>query len=216
MNETLPIFPLNTVMFPGMLLPLHIFEERYREMVRDCMAGDLRFGVAFIRSGSEVGAPALPYSVGTAARIVRVDPEEDGRFHLIALGEERFLIRELLTDRSYLQAFVEPLEDTDREDPELSTLAREAGREFKRYLALLASLTDRWIGDIELPPDPETLSHTISARLHILPRTKQPLLETTSIRQRLHQTTMLMRQEVVQLEEVLSNSLRQDGEGPPS
>ena len=109
MDDVIPIFPLQTVLFPGMLLPLHIFEERYRQMVRDCMDGDDTFGVTLIRSGSEVGAPAVPHEIGTLARIVRLDPLEDGRFFLVALGEERFRIRELRTERPYLQASVEPV-----------------------------------------------------------------------------------------------------------
>ncbi|MCH8222137.1 MAG: LON peptidase substrate-binding domain-containing protein [Chloroflexi bacterium] len=78
MSETLPIFPLNTVLFPGAPLPLRIFEPRYREMLKRCLDGDRRFGVALIKSGPEVGGPAEPHDVGTVARIERVR-DEGGR-----------------------------------------------------------------------------------------------------------------------------------------
>ena len=67
----LPIFPLGTVLFPGMPLPLHIFEERYKRMIGRCLDGDRAFGVTLLKSGREVGGPAIPHEVGTIARIVQ-------------------------------------------------------------------------------------------------------------------------------------------------
>ena len=78
MSETLPIFPLNTVLFPGAPLPLRIFEPRYREMLQACLEADRRFGVALIKSGQEVGESAEPYEIGTVARIEKVS-DEGGR-----------------------------------------------------------------------------------------------------------------------------------------
>ena len=111
MSETLPIFPLNTVLFPGAPLPLRIFEPRYREMLKRCLDGDRRFGVALIKSGPEVGGPAEPHDVGTVARIERVRDEEMGAIPIFARGEERFRIVSLDRSQPYLIGEVESLGD---------------------------------------------------------------------------------------------------------
>jgi Lon protease-like protein len=216
MDEKLPLFPLNTVLFPGMLLPLHIFEERYREMLRDCMAGEKAFGVALIRSGSEVGAPALPHAVGTLARIVRHQPLDDGRSHLVAQGERRFRVREVHSDRPYLRASVEWLDDADLTDPDLPAFAREVGREFKQYLSLLLSFTDQWIGDLEIPAEPQALSFAIAIRLHLHPPLKQGLLEMDTVRGRLAEERKHLRQEKAHLEKLVTDRLTSEGSGPVS
>ena len=92
----IPLFPLNTVLFPGAMLPLHIFEERYKLMVGRCIERGEPFGVVLIRSGLEVGGPAQPHEVGTTVRITRVERLDDGRMNLITLGVQRFRVRELL------------------------------------------------------------------------------------------------------------------------
>ena len=111
MSETLPIFPLNTVLFPGAPLPLRIFEPRYREMLKRCLDGDRRFGVALIKSGPEVGGPAEPHDVGTVARIERVRDQEMGTIPIFARGEERFRIVGLDRSQPYLIGEVESLGD---------------------------------------------------------------------------------------------------------
>lgn len=82
----LPLFPLNTVLFPGMALRLHIFEPRYRLMVADCLANGGLFGVVLIRSGREVGEPAVPHSVGTTAHISGAERLPDGRLNIEVFG----------------------------------------------------------------------------------------------------------------------------------
>ena len=76
-DRELPLFPLNVVLFPTMILPLRIFEERYKEMIHACLESDSRFGVALIREGQEVGAPAVPHNMGTVAHIRRVTPLDE-------------------------------------------------------------------------------------------------------------------------------------------
>jgi hypothetical protein len=98
----LPIFPLNTVLFPGGLLPLRVFETRYMDMTRECMRSGQPFGVCLIREGAEVGAPAVPEPVGTLAHIVDWDMRELGVLALRARGGERFRVRELRTTRQGL------------------------------------------------------------------------------------------------------------------
>ena len=88
----IPIFPLNTVLFPGGLLPLRVFEARYMDMARDCLRNERAFGVCLIREGSEVGAPAAPALVGCLARIIECDMQQLGLLHLKTLGGQRFRI----------------------------------------------------------------------------------------------------------------------------
>ena len=87
-----PIFALNTVLFPGGLLPLRVFEARYMDMARDCLRHERPFGVCMIREGSEVGAPATPEPVGCLARITDCDMQQLGLLHLNTLGGQRFRI----------------------------------------------------------------------------------------------------------------------------
>lgn len=91
-RESIPIFPLQTVLYPGMLLPLKIFEARYMDMARDCLRDGSAFGVCLIKEGSEVGAPAVPEHVGTRATLVECDMEELGILKVVAKGGERFRI----------------------------------------------------------------------------------------------------------------------------
>src|SRR4051812_43493059 len=101
--EELPLFPLNTVLFPGMPLPLHIFESRYREMITVCSRDERPFGVVLIREGQEVGEPAEPFTVGTMARIVGVDRLPDGRMNIVTVGTQRFrLLNHSADKQSYI------------------------------------------------------------------------------------------------------------------
>src|SRR5512144_312139 len=91
-RESIPIFPLNTVLYPGMLLPLRIFEVRYMDMARECLREGTSFGVCLIKEGQEVGAPAVPEAVGCIASIAECDMEELGIRKIVAKGGERFRI----------------------------------------------------------------------------------------------------------------------------
>jgi uncharacterized protein len=102
----LPMFPLGTVLLPGMVMPLHVFEPRYRQLVRDCQAGDSEFGVVLIERGSEVGGGDVRTDVGTVARIVQSQELPDGRFLLAAVGERRLRVERWLDDEPYPRAEV--------------------------------------------------------------------------------------------------------------
>src|SRR2546427_13232822 len=97
----LPLFPLNTVLFLGATLPLHIFEERYKEMIGVCLQQKAPFGVLLIRKSREVGAPAEPFDVGTTAHILKVEHLEEGRMNLICLGAHGFRVLRSLRDDPY-------------------------------------------------------------------------------------------------------------------
>jgi Lon protease-like protein len=99
---TLPLFPLNTVVFPGGRLSLRVFEQRYLDMVKQAIGDDTPFGICAIREGTETGTPAVPHSVGTQVRITDWDMPQTGILHIDTLAQERFVIRDIRTEPSGL------------------------------------------------------------------------------------------------------------------
>ena len=184
MSETIPIFPLNTVLFPGALLPLRIFEPRYRQMLERCLAGNRRFGVALIKSGKEVGASASPYEMGTVARIERVDEENRGSIPVIARGVERFRIVSLDYSLPYLVADVTLLEEVVDEAAERA--AARAREEADRYIRLLLAVRGEWHRQLELPNDPLKLLYFLgTVFLGLSGETRQRILEAEPVSNRL-------------------------------
>ena len=102
MSNTLPLFPLNTVVFPGGRLPLKIFEQRYLEMVKQAIAANTPFGICAILEGTETGTPAVPYSIGTRVCITDWDMPQAGILHVDTLAQERFVVRSTHTEPSGL------------------------------------------------------------------------------------------------------------------
>jgi Lon protease-like protein len=139
-----PLFPLHTVLCPGIALPLHIFEPRYRAMVRRCLADGSPFGVVWIRDGREVGAGTIAIAaVGTLAEIREADRLADGRFDVVAVGTERFRVEEVFVDREpYLVARVEPVEDRVDDETRARRLSRLVTRRFVRYVAQVRDIDD--------------------------------------------------------------------------
>ena len=113
MSTTLPLFPLNTVVFPGGQLPLRIFEQRYLEMIKQAIAGNTPFGICAIREGSETGTPAVPYSVGTRVHVTDWDMPQNGILHVDTLAQARFVIRSTQVEPSGL--LVGTVEDVSNE-----------------------------------------------------------------------------------------------------
>jgi Lon protease-like protein len=115
MSETLPLFPLGTVLYPGLLLPLHVFEERYRQLVRDLLAGPepRRFGVIAIREGRETGVGGVRalHDIGCTATLRQVSELEDGRYDLVTVGTQRFLLTATDDARPYLRGEVDMLDE---------------------------------------------------------------------------------------------------------
>ncbi len=97
-QTTLPLFPLNTVVFPGGQLPLRIFEQRYLDMVKQAIADNTPFGICAIREGAETGTPAVPYAVGTLVRVTDWDMPQTGILHIETQAAERFVIRNTRTE----------------------------------------------------------------------------------------------------------------------
>ncbi len=180
----LPLFPLNTVLFPGATLPLHIFEERYKLLIGHCLERHQPFGVVLIRSGSEVGEAAQPFDVGTTARVVHVQKLPEGRLNVISVGDQRFRILQVLHQDPYLVGEVELLQSEDQ-DGGLADLASTVAALFAEYYRLYLALSDQWARTIGLPQEPAPLSDFVASRLPVNVWAKQRLLETLSVRRRL-------------------------------
>lgn len=176
--EEIGLFPLGIVLLPTEVAPLHIFEERYKELIGECLELDREFGLVY---ADEAGVR----ETGTRARVAQVlERFEDGRMNILVVGGERFRVERLTRGRSFLTAEVEPLEDEwDEPDAEAAARVTEA---FRALAALMGS-------DAE-PPDAASpqLSFEVAARVEIAPDAKQELLELRSERARLERLRELL------------------------
>ena len=207
----LPLFPLNVVLYPGMPLPLRVFEERYKQMMNRCLEGDMTFGVVLIKSGKEVGGAAVPFEIGTVARIMDVVPQGGGRMLVSAVGEEVFRIVGIQQITPYMVGSIEVLERTEESAPE--ELTTRVARHFTTYRSLLASLRGMGEGTVDLDDDPERLSYTVAAELMAGTREKQGLLETSSATVRLEEELKLLQSTNLSLELFLSERRKKEARG---
>lgn len=199
----LPLFPLNAVLVPGLVLPLHIFEPRYRELVEELLANPdeeaREFGIVAVRDGFNVdrdGIDAL-YQVGTAAILRQVERLDDGRFNIVATGSRRFVITSIDTRTQLVHGEVEFLDDVG--DPVDSVLVEQVARRFTAYrLALSGHVVDDGLaGDIadELPDDPTVLSYLVTAAMVLPPQERQDMLAAATTSERLTLARALLRRE---------------------
>jgi Lon protease-like protein len=172
----LRLFPLQTVLFPGMRMPLHIFEERYRTMIRECIEEDAPFGVLLIREGAEVGGGAVPHNTGTTARITQVEYLEDGRMNIFTIGAQRFRVSQISTEREYLTGDVEIIEQAPPTGAAQALMPR-ARDLFNDYLRTYLAMSDQWTRGVALPDDPAEAADYIAARTDTLAEIKQKWLE---------------------------------------
>ncbi len=202
----LPLFPLNVVLFPGGYLPLHIFEERYRLMMRHCLEGDRRFGVVLINSGSDVGDPATPEAVGTIAVIDEVRTLDDGRMLIGTKGERRFRIVEIVEQLPYITAEVLPLEDDDSPvvDENLIAEVRQAA---KQHIQMFMALRGEWIERPILPTDPVQLRYSVGSQLQGEVIGKQGILEADDVPNALRLALRLLNEESAELKERLRDKM---------
>ncbi len=200
--EELPLFPLNTVLFPYAEVRLHIFEERYREMMRQCINLDSGFGVCLIREGSETGDFADPYMVGTYARIISVQNYDDGRMDIQVKGERRFRIRKLNDSLPYLVGQVESVQEAEIEDsPRADAIVLKAREDLEEFISSHLSQFDFRIAKIQLPQDPTALSFNVANLLHMDNLQKQHLLETTDTIERLAALIPILEQHLLEAQE---------------
>ena len=203
MSETLPLFPLGTVLYPGLLLPLHIFEDRYRQLVRDLLDGPepRRFGVIAIRKGRETGVDGVSalYEIGCTATLRRVAKHEDGRFDLVTVGTERFRLAGLDESRLYLQGQVDLLTEETGNEQETGLAARAVRGAFHGYLETLARRDPAQVGLPELPDDPTALSYLVAASMILDLPVRQSLLAEPDALHRLAAERALLTRETTML-----------------
>ncbi len=192
--ERLPLFPLDTVLFPRQALPLHIFEERYKTMIGHCIEEQSPFGVVLIKSGKQVGGDAVPHDVGTTARIARVQRLPDGKMNLITLGRHRFRIALLDRSEPYLIGNVEYLlnEPGEGGGEELPQAAERVAGLFAEQFRLVMAVSNQWTRSLDLPGDPATLADFVAAEIDVPSGVKQELLETLSVAARLRRESEIL------------------------
>lgn len=204
---SLPLFPLHIVLFPQFPLQLHIFEDRYKAMISECIEQDQPFGVVLIREGQETEPSAIPHDIGCLARILAVKKLEDGRMNLLAVGESRFRLLEYSEgDLPYLIGRVEILQDTSQHGAEPEKPMQELNRLFKRYLHLLTECAGISLPEIALPDDPTMLGFCIAAVTQLPAMEKQRMLAMTNAQARLKAEKRLLRQQIKELETLRSSS----------
>jgi len=204
-SERLPLLPLGTVLYPGLLLPLHIFEERYRQLVRELAAlpddQPKRFGVVAIKQGREAGEDGVQalYAVGCVADLRQVEALPDGRFDIVTTGSQRFRLLEVDRSQPYLVGVVDYLDEPVGDEAAL--LASAVAKAYLRYRDLLLAARGAAAGgaapaeSAALPDDPVVLSYLIAAATVLDLNDKQRLLEAADARTRLRAELKLLRRE---------------------
>jgi Lon protease-like protein len=177
----MPMFPLGSVLLPGAVLPLHVFEPRYRQLVIDCLAddtGDPEFGVTLIERGWEVGGGDERTSIGTVARMVRVEALDGGRYAVVAVGTRRIRVNAWLPDDPYPIADVDDWPDADPDEPGLGARVGEMTERLREVLGLAAELGEA-PADIDLgmvSDDPLVASYHLAALAPLGPADNYRLL----------------------------------------
>ncbi len=200
----LPLFPLNVVLFPGMLLPLHIFEDRYQEMIGYCIERGKPFGVVLNEKGIQSGAQALPARIGTTARIRRVQRHPDGCMDIQTIGVHRFRIEEFDHTRSYLTGSVRQIPIVNGATRSAGQLAQNLRPKLVEYMELLKLAHS---ADAELayvPHDPKPLAFMVASSLQLKNADKQKLLELPGIPDMLQKEYRLLSKEILLLKHMIS------------
>lgn len=225
MTEIMPLFPLSTVLYPGLPLPLHIFEERYRQLVKDLLAGPEppAFGVVAIREGRETGIDGVSalWPVGCTALLRQVQRYPDGRYDIVTTGARRFRLLSLDESKPYWQGEVELLPEDPGDEAAAATEADIVRAAFGGYLRALSSLAehdparDEPEDDIEpdagpaiaipdLPADPVALSYAVAASMIVDLSDKQALLAQPDAVARLAAERVLLAKETTMLRRLTS------------
>ena len=212
MSEILPLFPLSTVLFPGMRLPLHIFEQRYRQLVADLLERPepRQFGVIAIRKGRETGVEGVTalHEVGCVATVREVAAREDGRYDLQTVGAQRFRLLRLnyASSLPYFQGEIESLPDTMGDAAAAAYLTQRVQQAFRAYLNALADRGGGTINVSSLPDEPELLSYVVGAAMIIDLPDRQALLAAPDTVGRLRAERALLTRETAMLRATTSRA----------
>jgi Lon protease-like protein len=193
----LPMFPLGTVLLPGMVLPLHVFEPRYRQLVQDCEAGDGEFGVVLIERGSEVGGGDVRTDVGTVAKIVQSQALPDGRYLLATVGARRLRVERWLDDDPYPRAEVADWPDVAPDDGEVDDQRRALEALVRRAAALRTELGEQAPPvDLTLVDDPVLAVYQAMLAAAAGPADLQALLAAPTVAERAAQLEVVLRDQI--------------------
>ncbi|MDJ0752558.1 MAG: LON peptidase substrate-binding domain-containing protein [Ardenticatenaceae bacterium] len=210
----LPLFPLNTVLFPNMPITLHIFEERYKQMINTCITENEPFGVVLIQNGEEAGGSAKPRKIGCTANIAQVQPLSEGRMNLVGLGEDRFEIISLSYDKPYLVGSVEILPFVPPTGSKIVQIGQRLNGVLSEYLEVLANFGEVQFNVDKLPEDPLELAYLSATILQAPNEDKQTLLEIDNGDQFIRQVYHTTRKEIAILKAMLAPNSAPAQEGP--
>ena len=189
-----------------MPLPLHIFESRYKQMIEFCLEEDKQFGVVLIHRGSEALGPlAEPHSIGCTARISEVQPLEEGRMQITAIGESRFRIQNLNYSSPYLFGEVELYPFSEAGSEKLLPAANRLAPKVRHYIHLLNEIEQIKLDPHSLPVDPLTFAHFAAALLQMPPREKQDLLKSASALNLLISTDKMYTREIAFMRAIINH-----------
>jgi len=178
------LFPLpNLVLFPNIVVPLHIFEDRYKSMINACIDNDAAFGLVLLRSGASEESEETIHRVGVSARVVEVERLAEGRMNILCEGESRFRIYRFTQQTPFWKATVN-LFDDDQVRP-TESLYEQVAELYRAVASLSAKLSGSQPADLALPDSATDLSYMVSYVLDIDSEDKQKLLEMTSTAERL-------------------------------
>lgn len=203
--QRLPIFPLSTVLYPGLSIPLQVFEPRYLLMVQRCLETGSPFGVVLSETDSETEDDVAICAVGTTARITRFENISEGLYVIEVEGETRFTIDETFETEPYLTGRVTPFSEQAASEPELRPLYDQTVELFRRYLTGLLSKDNRHLAQLQMPQDPVVMSFAVAATLQTDLAEKQMLLELSATAERL-----LLEIQILQRDEFIPDSLDVD------
>jgi Lon protease-like protein len=203
----LPLFPLDTVLFPGVVLPLHIFEERYKLMVNRCLDEERPFGVLLAGEGGD--PRGTPYRVGTTTTIARVSRLDDGRMNLVTIGGERFRLLDIRHDAPYLVGTAQPWPLGGEGESEARGQVEPVRRHFRRYLDMLDEAEGHKISINTVPTDPHALALLVAIALQVPKAQKQGLLEQATIPEMLASEQVILKREHMLLDYVIRTQQEQ-------
>ena len=197
----LPLFPLSeVVLFPGMSLPLHIFEEKYKKMISSCLEKDKTFGVVLAKDD-------LCAEIGTIAEIIEVEKLEDGKMNIVTEGKKRFKIIDFVKDDPYYEARVEFYEDNKTEiDSKIQKSLKQVKELSSKALNLFDQISEEGLSEkLELPSDPDELIFLVASNLTCTYEVKQTILESRSVKERSKKILSLLKEEIKKLNVIIEN-----------
>lgn len=193
----LALFPLQIVVFPGETVPLHIFEPRYRQLVRDTLQSGDPFGIVLTRRNRSAPSPddrEPTHEIGCSVRLETSEAFPDGRYNIGCIGERRFRIVEKLGERPYWVADVEYLDDPpDARSADAVTASERSAELYREHLGLALALQNSWQRNYRLPLAPQTLVNHIAAQIEAPASVKQEVLKSDSSVEQLNLLSRILR-----------------------